>query len=98
MTDIIEDGIPFPEAAAPWKCKGEAFWFFGYDKGAEYPPPSYFSPLERTSTFGDPEVTGKFKGGLSSLMVVRYAESPVGMWPLVSCLTLPNYCGMIRPV
>ena len=71
---------PFPEALAPWTCKGEAFWFFGYfnpPKGY-YPPQSAFSDLEGASNFIDPAVTGTYKGGLNTIMVVRYTETPVG--------------------
>lgn len=78
MTDIANDEVPFPEANAPWKCKGESFWFFGYAKGTDYPGLSFFNPLEGASTFADESVTGKFKGGLTSILVVRYTESPVG--------------------
>lgn len=78
MADITNDEVPFPEAPAPWKCKGESFWFFGYAKGTDYPGLSFFNPLEGASTFAAENVTGKFKGGLTSILVVRYTESPVG--------------------
>lgn len=78
---------PFPDAPAPWSCKGEAFWFFGYfspPKGY-YPPKSAFSDLEGASEFADPNVTGVYKGGLTTIMVVRYKETPVGT-PYLGCL------------
>lgn len=77
----VETSSPFLDAPAPWLCKGEAFWFFGYfspPKGY-YPPKSAFSDLEGSSSFANPEVTGTYKGGLTTIMVIRYKESPVGM-------------------
>lgn len=46
-----------------------------------YPSPATFSNLERASSYADPTVTGQFKGGLNTIMIVRYSETPVGEWP-----------------
>lgn len=76
----LEGSSPFPEAPSPWSCKGEAFWFFGYfspPKGY-YPPKSAFSDLEGASDFVEGGATGIYKGGLTTIMIVRYSETPVG--------------------
>ncbi|KAI0075586.1 hypothetical protein K474DRAFT_1370916 [Panus rudis PR-1116 ss-1] len=72
---------PFPEAPAPWQCKGETFWFYTYvspTKDKPYPSKSEFNDIEGTSAFADPKVTGEFEGGLAFVMIVRYTETPVG--------------------
>ena len=73
-----DTATPYQEAPGPWNCEGEAFWLFGYDNGKQYPGPSSFSPLEGASAFADPETSGAFIGGLSSIMIVRYTKTPVG--------------------
>lgn len=78
MAEITNSEAPFPEALAPWKCKGEMFWFLGYAQDTRHPEPSSFSPLESASTFADDDKSGKFRGGVSSIFVVRYTETPVG--------------------
>ena len=78
-----ESASPFAEAPAPWKqCVGEAFWFFGYisSKKGEYPPPSAFGDSERASQFSDAKSTGDYHGGLTSLLIIRYKNTPVGVY------------------
>ncbi|TCD60368.1 hypothetical protein EIP91_010259 [Steccherinum ochraceum] len=76
MADL--QALPFPEAEAPWHCKGEAFWFFGHNSASMQLSAAHYGDLERESSFSDPAVSGKFQGGLCSAMFVRYTESPVG--------------------
>jgi len=71
---------PFPEAPAPWHCKGECFTFFTYihAKRGAYPPPAAFEDLERDSAFADPTASGNWKGGLASVFIIRYKDTPIG--------------------
>jgi hypothetical protein len=39
-----------------------------------------YAPLEAASPFGNEETSGKFKGGLSTIQIVRYRDSPVGAY------------------
>ena len=73
---------PFFNAPSPWGCKGEAFWFFGYisPKKGEYPPPAAFGSSEGSSSFSDAKATGEYHGGLTSLMLIRYKDTPVGVY------------------
>ena len=74
-----EDSHPFAVAPAPWDCKGEFFWLFGLtSSSAPYPGRAEFGTLEAESSVSDPEKTGKFKGGLMHIMIVRYTSTPVG--------------------
>ena len=79
---------PFVGAPAPWHCKGQCFCLFGYVKVEAYPPPVAFNTFEGASPFADHEVSGAYRGGFVSIMVVRYSESPVGelylrVWTMV---------------
>lgn len=70
---------PFTSVPGPWTCKGECFWLFGYTRTSEpRPGPPAFSPLEGASQFADPARSGEYKGGLTSVMIARYTDSPVG--------------------
>jgi hypothetical protein len=68
-----------PTAPAPWKLKGEAYWFVlgMFGKSSETLPPGNFDPLE-VSSKELAEEPGAWKGGPSMIMVLRYKESPVG--------------------
>jgi hypothetical protein len=64
---------------APWTLKGTIYSFFLYSTSKDAKLVSseksfLFSPLEATSSFSD----GRFIGGLGSVQVIRYSESPVG--------------------
>ena len=76
-----ESPCPFVDVPAPWQCHGEAFCFFGYisSKTDEYPPPAAFGESERDSQFCDAKATGEYHGGLTSLLIIRYKETPVGV-------------------
>lgn len=70
---------PFEDVPAPWDCKGEAFWFNAYIRPTgNAPPPASFGELEQTAAFSDSASSGEYKGGLASVMVVRYRDTPVG--------------------
>ena len=79
---VPESASPFADAPAPWQCVGEAFWFFGYitSKKGEYPPPAAFGESERDSQFSDAKATGEYHGGLTSLLIIRYKNTPVGVY------------------
>ena len=74
----------FDDVPAPWtQCVGEAFWFFGYisSKKGEYPPSAAFGDTEQSSQFSDAKATGDYHGGLTSLMLIRCKDTPVGVCP-----------------
>lgn len=83
-TDAPNPTTPFEDVPAPWQCKGESFWFFGHAGGGrdKYPPPAAFGDMERATAWSDPTLTGDYKGGLTSIMIVRYQDTPVGEYPL----------------
>jgi hypothetical protein len=67
------------EAPAPWvNMKAEGYSFFSITRTSDVLPSSTYDPLERKTAFADPEVSGHFAGGLGTLMIVRYLESPCG--------------------
>lgn len=71
---------PVPHAPAPWTTKAECYWLFLYLKDL---PPGLYNPLEE-GRFGDGKLAeekdkvGAFKSGLGVVMIVRYADTPVG--------------------
>lgn len=79
---MSEGASQFADAPAPWHCSGDAFWFFGYisSKKGLYPPPSAFNDTERASPFADANASGDYHGGLTSLMLVKYKDTPVGAY------------------
>ena len=74
---------PFADVPSPWECHGEAIWFCSYisPKKGEYPPPAAFGDTEQSSQFSDAKATGDYHGGLTSLMLIRYKDTPVGVYP-----------------
>ncbi|PSR80234.1 hypothetical protein BD289DRAFT_414644 [Coniella lustricola] len=72
-------------APAPWICKAQVYALYFYSSRpspsssstALALPPVAYSPLEAASFFASPEA-GDFVGGLGSIMVVRYLDTPVG--------------------
>lgn len=85
------DGIPsIPEVPGPWTLKGTVYTFFYYCTSSELknvPTSLLYSPLEAESSFA----TGKAVGGLCSIQVIRYTESPVG--PYDEMLLVPGSFG-----
>ena len=76
---------PFTHSPSPWQCEGEAFWFVGYISSKKgYPPPAAFGDAERDSPFSDAKASGDYHGGLTSLMLIRYKETPVGVYSHVN--------------
>jgi hypothetical protein len=71
---------PVQHAPSPWTTKSECYWLFLYLKDL---PAGLYDPLEG-QRFGDgnlseeKEKVGEFKGGLGLIMIVRYADTPVG--------------------
>lgn len=57
-------------------------WFFGHINASKekYLPSAAFDSLEENSQWTDPTVTGEYKGGLTNIMIVRYADTPVGQY------------------
>lgn len=70
---------PFPIAPSPWDdLKADVFATVGWASVSDGLPVGSFGPLEENSSFSDPEASGEFKGGLCSVMILRYHQTPVG--------------------
>jgi hypothetical protein len=70
---------PIPAALPPWNLRGTIYTFVMHvsAKDAEVLASNksfIYSPLEASSSFA----TDKFVGGLATVQVIRYLESPVG--------------------
>ncbi len=68
---------PIPSVVPPWTLKGTAYVFFFYvpsSKASTIPRSFLTSELEANSEV----VKGEYLGGLATIQVIRYAESPVG--------------------
>jgi len=70
---------PLVVALAPWTLKGTVYSFMFYislssAEALQSQKPLLYSPLEAASSFSD----GKLIGGLASVQIIRYTESPVG--------------------
>jgi hypothetical protein len=75
---------PVRRAPAPWKLKAESYMLFC--KLSELPEGLY-DPLEaKWASKG----LGEFRGGLGSVMIVRYADTPVGKF-LLCCQSMSMY-------
>ncbi|KAE8340475.1 hypothetical protein BDV24DRAFT_133946 [Aspergillus arachidicola] len=69
----------FKQAPSPWKdIRAQVFFSFARANRAKGLPQGSYGDLEASAPFSDPEKTGKFEGGFSLCMIVRYLESPVG--------------------
>ena len=68
---------PVPRSLAPWTTKSECYWLFVTLKSL---PPGLYDPLEAGSDQCVGDKAGAFKGGLGCIMIVRYSETPVGMY------------------
>lgn len=78
--DEMSSKVPFSELPAPWTCRGECFWFptYVHAKRGTYPSPAAFGELEQGTAFADPTVAGDYEGGLASVIVFRYTDTPAG--------------------
>lgn len=80
----------FKQAPAPWHCSAQiyAMYFVAKAEGGSAKKDLEavaYSPLERASYFASAEA-GTLVGGLASLMLVRYADTPVGPYDeLIIC-------------
>ncbi|KAK6814561.1 hypothetical protein RU639_009392 [Aspergillus parasiticus] len=69
----------FKQAPSPWKnIRAQVFFSFARANRANGLPQGSYGDLEASAPFSDPEKSGKFEGGFSLCMIVRYLESPVG--------------------
>ncbi len=62
----------------PWKSKAQVYVICWYSFRKDVPSLA-FSPLEAESSFASPE-SGRPVGGLYSIQIVRYQESPIGTY------------------
>jgi hypothetical protein len=76
-----------PQAPAPWTLKGDSYWFFPPPTLAPWAswdlPAGTLDPLQASRP-----VQGKFVGGMASLQLLRYKDSPVG--PYDELLLVPG--------
>ncbi|KAF2114713.1 hypothetical protein BDV96DRAFT_493598 [Lophiotrema nucula] len=78
------DVHPVQRAPAPWETKSECYWMFLWLSKL---PDGVYDPLEEECMRKD---GAEFKGGLGSIMVVRYLDTPVG--PYDELMIIPgNY-------
>ncbi|KOS19627.1 hypothetical protein ESCO_001239 [Escovopsis weberi] len=71
---------PIPRIPAPWKVRGDIYSFSLWTskaKAESMPKHHLFSQLEAHSSFADSE-SSKPVGGLGSIQILRYKETPVG--------------------
>jgi hypothetical protein len=71
---------PVPRVPAPWKLQAESYILFMKLKEL---PEGIYDPREVEEEEGGgwkDENVGKWMGGLGSVMVVRYSDTPVGMF------------------
>ncbi|KAE8365067.1 hypothetical protein BDV27DRAFT_127494 [Aspergillus caelatus] len=69
----------FNPAPSPWHdIRAQVFFSFARANWADGLPQGSYGDLEASAPFSDPEKSGKFEGGFSLCMIVRYLESPVG--------------------
>jgi len=83
-TAINMDPAKVPDAPAPWELKGEAWWFlistaFNRLPAGELSSPGWFDPLHEGSRSLATE-EGAFIGGDGMIQLLRYSESPVGLY------------------
>ena len=73
------------EVPSPWDLDGNAYWFL-YTNSASTPlSEGHYDPHEKIAADGS---EGVFKGGLASVLVYRYKNSPVG--PYDELLIVPG--------
>ena len=68
---------PVPRVPAPWKLKAESYVLCMKLKEL---PRGVYDPLE--ASWADEEL-GVFKGGLGTVIIVRYSDTPVGKFDKV---------------
>jgi hypothetical protein len=66
---------PVPRVSAPWKLKAESYVLFLKLKAL---PEGVYDPVEETWAH---EGLGKFAGGVGTVMIIRYTDTPVGKSP-----------------
>ncbi|MCJ1417483.1 hypothetical protein MMC32_003827 [Xylographa parallela] len=74
-----------PLAPPPWTLKATVYMFAFHVPSKQQLPAFAYSPLESQSAFSS---SSKFCGGLASVQVIRYTESPVG--PYDEMLLVPG--------
>ncbi|MCJ1385718.1 hypothetical protein MMC17_008841 [Xylographa soralifera] len=81
----MNESSTIPVAAPPWTLKATVY-MFAFRVSSKQPLPAFaYSPLESQSASFN---SGKFGGGLGSVQVIRYTESPVG--PYDEMLLVPG--------
>ena len=82
MVDANVQNPPVEIKPAPWDLKAESYWLM-----LSLPavlPENIYDPLEASfPEFADPKLAGEFKGGLGTIAIVRYFNTPCGKATLV---------------
>lgn len=86
-----------PLAPPPWTCKVTVYVLsFYHSASSTLPLDIVYDPLElHTESFSSEKETGKFVGGLGFAQIVRYSESPVGMYDELAIL--PGFFSSVGP-
>ncbi|GAA6015347.1 hypothetical protein JCM10207_008958 [Rhodosporidiobolus poonsookiae] len=75
---VSQPASAYPDAPAPWTLDGEGWTFPLYTAFSDTPipvPEATYGPLEKGS---EADQSARFYGGVGTVMLVRYASSPVG--------------------
>ena len=76
---MVNELHPVPRAPAPWTMRAESYLLLLRLKEL---PEGLYDGLEEA---WQDEGLGRFEGGLGAVMIVRYADTPVGRLCLVLC-------------
>jgi hypothetical protein len=76
---MVNEMHPVPRAPAPWTMRAESYLLLLRLKEL---PEGLYDGLEEA---WQDEGLGRFKGGLGAVMIVRYADTPIGRLCLVLC-------------
>lgn len=75
------DNAAITPAPAPWKCRATVYSAVFWVSASQVSSPDFnkaaYAPLERDAPFA---MSGKPEGGLATVMLVRYKDTPVGSY------------------
>ncbi|KLT46231.1 hypothetical protein CC85DRAFT_298922 [Cutaneotrichosporon oleaginosum] len=85
------DNAAITPAPAPWRCRATVYTAVFWVSPSQTADPAFaeaaYDPLERAAPFG----AGKPEGGVGSIMLIRYRDTPVG--PYDEMMLLPGKFG-----
>lgn len=77
--DDIQPPAGIEVAPSPWLDLPITIWMLPFYSKTPLLEDAY-SPLEAEAGFGNGEICGRFRGGLGTLQVLRYHDTPVGAY------------------